>query len=70
MPRIIWLFVMFTLIGYVTCASPLDEYVYHYISNYTWKLIQAYPSPTSTVYVLNMTSQTWLNGIITSIEIN
>ena len=69
MPRIICLFVMFTVIGYVKCASPLDEYVYHYITNYTWKLIETYPSPASTVYVLNITSQTWLNGIVIQIEI-
>ena len=69
MSPIMLLFIMFTLNGNVKCPSPLDEYVYHWDPTFSYKLLQTYPSPTSTVYVINMTSQTWLNGIITSIEI-
>jgi hypothetical protein len=67
MSRMMLLFIMFTLIVNVNCANYLDKYVTHWDFTCTSKLLQTYPSSTYTVYVLNMTSQTWLNGIITTI---
>jgi hypothetical protein len=45
-----------------TYATPLDDYVNTPDPTFAWKLIQTYPSSTYTVYVLNMTSQKWLDG--------
>jgi hypothetical protein len=67
MARIMLLIVMLTLIVNVKCECPLDEYIYHWDWTFSYKLLQTYPSPTYTVYILNLTSQTWLNGIITTI---
>ena len=64
--RIMLLFVTLTLIISMNYASPLDQYVFHWDFTCTWKLLQTYPSPTHTVYIINMTSQTWLNGNITT----
>ena len=64
MYRIALLFTMFTLIVDIKCPSPLDEYVYHWDTTFSYKLLQTYPSPTHTVYILNLTSQTWMNSTI------
>jgi hypothetical protein len=52
----------------MNCGTPLDDYVNKPDPAFTWKLIRTYPSPTYTVYVLNMTSQQWLDGIIVEIK--
>ena len=70
MSPIILLLIVFILMANVKCPSPLDEYVYHWDPTFSYKLLQTYPSPTYTVYILNMTSQTWLNGIITPIKLS
>ena len=62
--RTILLVVTLSLFVCVNCESPLDAYIYHWDETCTWKLIETYPSETYTVYVINMTSQTWLNGRI------
>jgi len=66
MSRMVLLFVMITLLINVNHGSPLDSYVGHWDFTCTSKLLQTYPSSTYTVYIINMTSQTWLNGIITA----
>jgi hypothetical protein len=45
-------------------GTPLDDYVNQPDPAFSWKLIQTYPLSTSTVYILNMTSQQWFDGII------
>jgi hypothetical protein len=52
----------------MNCGTPLDDYVNKPDPAFAWKLIRTYPSPTYTVYVLNMTSQQWLDGIIVEIK--
>lgn len=48
-----------------TCSStPLDDYVNTPDSTFGWKRLQTYPRPTYTVYVLNMTSQKWMDSKI------
>jgi hypothetical protein len=60
---------MIALMVNMNYGTPLDDYVNTPDPNFAWKLIRTHPSSTYTVYVLNMTSQQWLNGIITSIKI-
>lgn len=62
MYRIILLFFIFILIGNVS-SGPLDEYVFHWDSTFSYKLLETYPSPAYTVYILNLTAQTWMNSI-------
>jgi hypothetical protein len=45
-------------------GTPLDDYVNQPDPVFSWKLIETRPLSTSTVYILNMTSQQWFNGII------
>ncbi len=68
MYRIMFLFVMIVSIINMNCGTPLDDYVNKPDPAFAWKLIRTYPSPTYTVYVLNMTSQQWLDGIIVEIK--
>jgi hypothetical protein len=49
-------------------GTPLDDYVNKPDPAFAWKLIRTYPSPTYTVYVLNMTSQQWFDGRIIEIK--
>ncbi len=67
MYRIVLLFFMIVSISNMTCSTPLDDYVNKPDPAFAWKLIQTYPSSTYTVYVLNMTSQHWFDGIIKTI---
>lgn len=55
---------MIVSISNMTFSTPLDDYVNKPDPAFAWKLIQTYPSSTYTVYVLNMTSQQWFDGII------
>ena len=43
-------------------ATPLDDYVNKPDSNYKWFLVKAYSMTGYSVYVLNVTSQKWLDG--------
>jgi hypothetical protein len=61
MYRIVLLLVVVVSIISITSSTPLDDYVNTPDPNFSWKLIQTYPSSTDTVYILNMTSQQWLN---------
>jgi len=63
MYRILLLFVTIATILNINYATPLDDYVNKPDPAFAWKLIQTYPSSTSTVYILNMTSQQWFDGI-------
>ncbi len=46
-----------------TCSlTPLDDYVNSPDSTFGWQRLQTYPRPTYTVYVLNMTSQQWMDS--------
>lgn len=42
-------------------ATPLDDYVNKPDPAYSWKVIRTNSTPKSTVYVLNLTSQTWMD---------
>ena len=42
-------------------ATPLDDYVNKPDSNYKWFLVKAYSMTGYSVYVLNVTSQKWLD---------
>jgi hypothetical protein len=66
--RIVLLIVTLVSIISIIYGTPLDDYVNTPDPAYSWKLIQTYPSSTYTVYVLNMTSQQWFDGIIIEIE--
>ncbi len=55
---------MITFMVNMSCSTPLDDYVNTPDPNFSGKLLQPYPSAQYTVYILNMTSQQWLNGII------
>lgn len=61
MAKILLMFVMISLIITNIHSSPLDYYVFHNITC-IGHLLQTYPSPTHTVYVLNMTSQNWFDS--------
>lgn len=43
-------------------ATPLDDYVHMPDPNYSWAVIRTYDQPDYTLYVLNFTSQKWLDG--------
>jgi hypothetical protein len=42
--------------------TPLDDYVNTPDPTFSWQRLETYPRPTYTVYVLNMTSQKWMDG--------
>ena len=62
MYRILFLFVIIISMMDMSGSTPLDDYVNKPDPTFSWKLIRTYPSSTYTVYVLNMTSQTWFDG--------
>lgn len=62
--NILLLFVTIFSIIYINEGTPLDDYVNKPDPTFSWKLIATYPSSTYTVHILNMTSQTWFDGII------
>jgi hypothetical protein len=68
MYRIVFLFVTIASIININDGTPLDDYINKPDPAFSWKLIQTYPSPTYTVYILNMTSQQWFDGIIIGIK--
>ncbi len=64
MYRIVLLSVIIASMISINDGTPLDDYVNQPDPAFSWKLIQTHPLSTSTVYILNMTSQHWFNGII------
>lgn len=50
-------------------ATPLDDYVNKPDPTYSWKVLRTNSTPKSTVYVLNLTSQTWMDCKIFDDEI-
>ena len=68
MVRTLVLLVIFLLAISKNYSTPLDDYVNKPDPNFSWKLLQTYPSSTYTLYVLNMTSQQWIDGLIVKIE--
>lgn len=47
-------------------STPLDDFVNSFDPYYSFDVIQQYKLDQSRMYVINMTSQKWLNGIIIS----
>lgn len=43
-------------------STPLDDYVFAPDPHYGYELIQTYEMTGYTIYVLNLTSQMWLDG--------
>ena len=50
------------LLGYE--STPLDDYVNTPDAHYKYEVVLTYPSTAAKVYVLNMTSQKWLDETI------
>jgi hypothetical protein len=59
------------LLGFVVIASlcignsestPLDDYVHANDSYFAWTVIKTYQQPDYDLYILNFTSQKWLDG--------
>jgi hypothetical protein len=69
MYRIVLLFVVVVSIISITSSTPLDDYVNKPDPNFSWKLLQTYPSAAGTVYILNMTSQQWMDGKVKHVKI-
>lgn len=44
------------------CSTPLDDYVRDDDPHFGWSLIQTYEEPDYKLYVINYTSQKWLDG--------
>ncbi len=60
-----------SFLGFVVIASlfiskcestPLDDYVHANDSHFGWVVIQTYEQPDYNLYILNFTSQKWLDG--------
>jgi len=64
MYRIALLSIIVASIISINNGTPLDDYVNQPDPVFSWKLIETRPSSTYTLYILNMTSQQWFNGII------
>jgi hypothetical protein len=54
------IFVILSNVG----GTPLDDYVNTPDSVFSWKRLQTYPQSLYTLYVLNMTSQQWMDGTV------
>ena len=46
--------------------TPLDEYVAKPDPSYKWQEIARYDVEGCTIHIVNMTSQSWMNGKVTS----
>jgi hypothetical protein len=53
---------VFGLLVNTGSLTPLDDYVNSPDSTFSWQRLQTYPRSTYTVYVLNMTSQKWMDS--------
>ena len=56
------IFLLFININSLILCTPLDDYVNLPDPFYNYTLIQTYTQPGYKLYILNMTSQKWLNG--------
>ena len=45
----------------LSSTTPLDDYVNKPDPTYSWKLLHTNSTPQATVYILNLTSQTWMD---------
>lgn len=45
-------------------STPLDDYVNNFDSYYSYNIIQQYKLVNNEIYVINMTSQKWLDGMM------
>jgi hypothetical protein len=43
-------------------STPLDDYVHANDSHFAWNVIRTYQQPDYDLYILNFTSQKWLDG--------
>jgi len=43
-------------------STPLDDYVHAADPHFAWNVIRTYEQPDYVLYILNFTSQQWLNG--------
>jgi len=43
-------------------STPLDDYVFANDTHFSWVVIQTYQEPDYDLYILNFTSQQWLDG--------
>jgi hypothetical protein len=68
MYRIFLLFATIVSFVHIIYGTPLDDYVNTPDPAFSWTLIRTYPLSTYTVYVLNMTSLKWFDGIIIAVE--
>lgn len=54
--------IILLLVSNKCMATPLDDYVRDNDPHFNWTLIQTYQEPDYKLYVLNFTSQKWLDG--------
>lgn len=69
MARSIILISLFVLINFGAkelYATPLDDYVNAPDPHYSYSLLKLYEMPGYKIYVLNMTSQKWLDETVTT----
>ena len=45
------------------CSTPLDDYVHMDDQHFNWSLIKTYEEVDYKLYILNFTSQKWLDGL-------
>lgn len=62
MKLIIYLFAFASFSFYSTHQTPLDDYVKTPDPHYNYTLLQTYRIEGYTLYILNFTSQKWLDG--------
>lgn len=55
--------VVFVFLSQQALATPLDDYVNTPDPAFSWKRLQTYPTSTHTLFLLNMTSQRWFDGM-------
>ena len=62
MRAIVFFIVVLYLASYKAYCTPLDDYVNMPDPHYKYELIKTYVMPGYKLYILNMTSQKWLDG--------
>jgi hypothetical protein len=60
--RLIIVVVVGLLVIHRCQSTPLDDYVYAADPHFAWNVIRKYEQPDYVLYILNFTSQKWLNG--------
>ncbi|CAL1541759.1 unnamed protein product [Lymnaea stagnalis] len=63
---VILLAVVVATVVLTTTATPLDHYVNQPDSTYTYRYLTSITGPDYSIYILNMTSQTWLTDKVTT----